>query len=413
MQQTLRRCLVVTVALLTACGGLAACGSTKKATPATATPTPGVTPTTITVGNVSSISGPIPGIFQGAQYGAEAYFAYINSMGGVGGRMLKLQTGDDGFNCSQNGNETTSILPQVLAFVGSFSTSDTCSAPIFAKNPNVADVSFVIDPPNEALANNFSVSPDPVGWRTGPLNYYKTKFPGHTTVGTLYAAGSVTSWDGMAGAMKSVGYKIAYQRGYQPTETDFTADVLRMKNDGVNFVALTATDPNTIARVINTIQQQNWNPLIDFGGSIYAVNYLKLIHPGALNNAVQDQAFSMFLGEDAKTTPEVGLFDTWMTKTHPNFAIDLYAMYSWAEARLFVQALKSEGPNPTRDGLIAALSKIHNFSSNGLVAAADPAGKVPAHCWIAIVVRQDKYQRLNPASGYNCTGIFYQPPKAS
>src|SRR6266513_6378075 len=50
----------------------------------------GITPSQVTVGNVSVLSGPIPGLFQGAPTGASAFFNYINSQGGVNGRKIAL-----------------------------------------------------------------------------------------------------------------------------------------------------------------------------------------------------------------------------------------------------------------------------------------------------------------------------------
>src|SRR5579859_2217462 len=45
----------------------------------------GVTPTQITLGNVATLTGPIPGLFAGAPAATDAFFQYINSQGGVFG----------------------------------------------------------------------------------------------------------------------------------------------------------------------------------------------------------------------------------------------------------------------------------------------------------------------------------------
>jgi ABC-type branched-subunit amino acid transport system substrate-binding protein len=402
--------------MLVVCALIAAgCSSSKKSSSSTGSTAatsgtaasasaPGVTATTITVGNVASVSGPVPGIFQGAPNGVDAFFAYINSEGGVNGRKLQMKFGDDAFNCNQNATQVQSLMPSVFAFVGSFSVSDNCSAPVFAKNPDVADLAYVLDTDMENLPNNFSVSPQPPGWRTGPYLYYKQKYPDHLNVGSLYSnsAGGTFSWHGMRAAAESVGYKMVYERAVAATETDFTADVLRMRAAGVNFLATSGLDPNSIARLVNAVRQQKWDPLIEAGGSVYAVDYLKLFNAGAGEGVLQDQAFAMFLGEDAATTPEVGLFDTWMKKAHPGFPLDLFAMFGWAEARLFVEALKAAGPNPTQPGLIAALKNIHHFDSNGLIAPVDPAGKVPPSCWLIITIKNNAYERITPDKGFTC-----------
>src|SRR5665213_4593179 len=74
----------------------------------TAGATPGVTATTITVGSISDISSPIPGLFEGAKIGTQAYFAYVNSQGGVNGRKLVLDGQDSAFSSGTVANEATS-----------------------------------------------------------------------------------------------------------------------------------------------------------------------------------------------------------------------------------------------------------------------------------------------------------------
>jgi ABC-type branched-subunit amino acid transport system substrate-binding protein len=118
----------------------------------------------------------------------------------------------------------------------------------------------------------------------------------------------------------------------------------------------------------------------------------------------------MFLGEDAKNVPEVKLFQKWMKKTHSDVTPDLFAMYSWASAALFVDALKAAGQNPTRASLLTALKNIHSFDDNGMVAPADVGNKKPPACWMLLKVNNGKFQRVLPkGKGYTCkpTGYYY------
>ena len=69
---------------------------------ATATPAPGVTSNSITVGTISTQTGPISSNFSSLIYGEEGYFKYINAQGGINGRQINLKyTLDDGGNPSQ------------------------------------------------------------------------------------------------------------------------------------------------------------------------------------------------------------------------------------------------------------------------------------------------------------------------
>src|SRR5450631_2231275 len=79
-------------ALAASVGGLA--GSAGAAAAA-----PGVTSNSITVGTISTQTGPISSNFSSLIYGEKAYYDYINAQGGVNGRMIDYKYAlDDGGN---------------------------------------------------------------------------------------------------------------------------------------------------------------------------------------------------------------------------------------------------------------------------------------------------------------------------
>jgi ABC-type branched-subunit amino acid transport system substrate-binding protein len=372
----------------------------------------GITPTQITLGNVVTLTGPIPGLFKGSQAGTDAYFKYINSLGGVNKRKLVMKSADDALNCNQNQTQTEDLVGSVFAFVGSFAVFDNCGAKVFAQNPNVADVHYLLSDDANKEVNGFSPQPAPPGFRTGPYQYYKQKYPDAVKkVGSLFASTSPTTWANQKAAEESLGYKILYERAVAPTETDWTTDIIRMKNLGVQFWDLRNQNASFIAKMLSEAAQQNFHPQVVITNTEYDESFFKLIpDPTAANGVLTDQPFAMFLGEDAKKVPEVKLFQTWMKKTHSDVTPDLFAMYSWASAALFVDALKAAGQNPTRAGLIAALKNIHSFDDNGMVAPADVGNKKPPACWMLLKVDNGKFVRALPKSkGYTCkpTGYYY------
>jgi ABC-type branched-subunit amino acid transport system substrate-binding protein len=374
----------------------------------------GVTPKQITLGNVVTLTGPIPGLFKGSAAGTDAYFQYINSTGGVNGRKLVMKGADDALNCNQNQTQTQDLIGSVFAFVGTFSVFDNCGAKVFAQNPTVADVHYLLSNDANKEANGFSPQPAPPGFRTGPYKYYKQKYPDAVKkVGSLFASTSPTTWDNQKAAEQSLGYKILYERAVSPTETDWTADIIRMKNLGVQFWDLRNQNASFIAKMLAEAAQQNFKPQVIITNSEYDASFFKLIaDPAAANGVLTDQPFAMFLGEDAKNVPEVKLFQKWMKKTHSDVTPDLFAMYSWASAALFVDALKAAGQNPTRASLLTALKGIHSFDDNGMVAPADVGNKKPPACWMLLKVNNGKFQRVIPkGKGYTCkpTGYYLAP----
>jgi ABC-type branched-subunit amino acid transport system substrate-binding protein len=117
------------LAVVAMVGLVAGCGSSSRSISSN-TPVPGdtigVTPTTITIGQISTITGPIPGGGQGAFDALEAYVDYVNSTGGVNGRQLKLVQKDDALSCTNDSNEVKTLASSTFASVGTFAVLDVC-----------------------------------------------------------------------------------------------------------------------------------------------------------------------------------------------------------------------------------------------------------------------------------------------
>ena len=213
-------------------------------TPAQEASTTGITSKSVTVGNVSIISGPVPGLFEGAPIGVKAYFAMINSEGGVDGRTLLVDSKDDAFSGQQNTTETRDAINSDFALVGSFSLFDGYGCAALASDTAVPDVSVTLDPGTNALPNDFSAQPLSGQGSLGPVEYYKKHYPKDTTVGAIVSdvASAETQMAQEFAGMKTEGYKIAYVDDINPLQSDFTTDVINMKNAGVNAVDLGGID---------------------------------------------------------------------------------------------------------------------------------------------------------------------------
>ena len=371
----------------------------------------GVTADTISLGTVTTLSGPIPGLFQGAAIGSQAVVAYLNSQGGINGRKLKLTVRDDQFDAGQHRAQTQDLVRQVFAFLGSFSTFDDAGTPEIEKN-GVPDLGYGLTDGRRNSPINFSPQPAKARtFRTGGFLYYGKKFPEAVkAVGTIYGdvpASKESALDANAAA-ESVGWKIVYERGYQPTESDFTADVVRMRQAGVKAFFTTSADAKTMARILKAMQQQGFKPeFIALGASAYDATFPTLAGAAA-EGVFIDQQLALYQGEDASAVPEVALMNQWMQKVKPGYKPDLFAAFAWASGRMLEQALKDAGPQLTRQGLLAALKKIDNFDANGLLAPSGPASKRQATCDMFMQVKGGKFVRLEPAGrGFLCGGSIF------
>ncbi len=381
----------------------------------------GITRTTVQVGNISTLN--IGGLFKGALVGTQAYAAYVNSTGGINGRKIVVSSGADQFN---NG-ALNKALPQTaiqndFALVGGFSLNDGYGGAVLAQNPGMPDVSVVLDPATNKLPNVFSPVPENTGWETGPLQYFKDKYPTEVkAVGTLVATSpsAVTDWNGEKAAMEHLGYKVVYQPQYPVTQTDFTQYVIAMRNAGVKMLFLDQMPANYASAVIKALNDQNYHPVVVFGAATYSSN---LVHDSGGAAAVQgmylEQNASLYLGEDRNLIPAVGTFLHWVAVASPGFKPDLFTMYGWVSAELFSQALKNAGSNPSRGSLLQALSKITTFNANNLISTTNPAAKTNGSCYLLARINNGQFQRLadppvsSSTGGYRCNGTYYLHTKA-
>ena len=367
---------------------------------------PGVSATEIDVGNVSTLTGPIPGLFIGAEHGIQAFATYANSVGGVCGRKLVVKSADDNLDASQNATATQSLAGSVLAFVGSFSVDDQGGAAVLQQD-GVPDIGEALSPQRFNLPNNFSPQPEPTGWNLAPYVYFKQKYPDAASHMAYFTENNATAEQtGLAevAALQSIGYKFVYkEEGIEPTQTNFDTEARNMQSNGVKGVVFQATASiyADMAKSLYNIGYLNQMQFPDWGAPAYDPSFVAQAGPAA-NGAVLTQSEAMYGGEDAGSVPEVALFDKWYTALY-HATPDLFATYGWLSGMMFVQAINAGGA-PTRAALLSGLSTITQFTGGGIVASDNPAKKTPAYCYIIIDVVNGKFVRdpADPPTGFDC-----------
>ncbi len=413
-------CLLVS-GLLTACSSTnstssTASGSSKPPVPASAFQDhTGVTPTSVTIGNVSTL---LAGLFTGSLVGTEAYAAYVNSQGGVNGRKIVVSSADDRFQGALNKDEVECVVQTDFASVGGFSLEDSFSEPVIAANPGFPDITASLDPATERLPNNFSPVPTSNGWPTGPLLYFKQKYPtkiAHTATIIADLPSTELAWDSEKNAMQHLGYRVLYDPAMSPTTTDFTAQVVAMKSAGVQILFLEQEPENYASAIFRDLSQQNFHPVVVLGAPSYSRQLIDNAGgPRAVNGAYLEQAASLYLGEDAAQIPTITTFNSWVQKVSPGFTTDFFTLTGWLCGELFVEALRKAGTNPSRGSLLQALRRITEFDSGNLVPVSNPAGKVPITCYLLGQITNGKFQRLDDppvtssTKGFRCNGTYYR-----
>jgi ABC-type branched-subunit amino acid transport system substrate-binding protein len=379
----------------------------------------GITKTTVTVGNVSTLA--IGGLFKGAAVGTEAYADYVNSTGGVNGRKIKVDSADDGYTGTGNKQATQNAVEKDFALVGGFSTFDSFGGTVLAKNPGVADVTNVLDPATNKLPNVFSAVPLLGGWEEGPLIYFKGKFGKATVqkVGTLVAdlPSPEADWKGEEAAMTKAGYKVVYDQTYGETQFDFTQNVIAMKAAGVKVLFIDQMAEEYASALLKNLVQQNFHPKIVLGAATYSSALIPAAGGvAAVNGSYFDQNASLYLGGDKASIPSVATFLHWVNVASPGFKPDLFTMYAWNSTALFTQALKAAGANPSRGSLLQQLGKVTSYNGGYMVTNSNPAARTTSNCYLVgrvlngVWTRQDDPPVSSSTHGYRCDYSYVTPP---
>jgi ABC-type branched-subunit amino acid transport system substrate-binding protein len=377
-------------------GAAMVAGALTLAGPAGAASAPGVTSNSITVGTISTQTGPIASNFSSLIYGEKAYFDYIDATGGINGRKINYKYAlDDGGNVTTFNQLASTLINQdhVFAITGVATASFTPNYFVEAKIPTYGyDVTG-----NWASAPNLFAA-------GGSVLYYPAESPQvafvakktHAKSIAILAYGIAASADacqaaayGLAGA----GYKISYLdlKVNYPGSTVAT-DVQRMKQKGSNLI-LSCMDVLGNINLARAVQQYDLKAtqLWLNGNDQATLNQNQSLMQG-IYFAIAHVPFSASTSE----YPGLAVYLKEMKKYEPKYVEDEVAIQGWESASLFAAGVKAAGNNLTQANVIAQTNKMTAFTANGLTVptnwkSAGHAGHAPPYCSAYIQVKGDKY----------------------
>ena len=211
---------------------------------------PGVTPTTIKIGFITSVTGNASSTFFDAADGAKAYFDAINAAGGVDGRKIEVVTDDDP-------PPRRATWPPPSSCSARTSTPSSASAPTTsaATRPavDIPTTGGGFDGPEWATAPNMFTTTGDTNGRTSNntqiANFFK--IVGATNVGGLaygISPSSTGSIEDTKTALQMIGLKMGYENLSVPFGgVDVTAYILAMKQAGVDGAACSCVQSTNLA----------------------------------------------------------------------------------------------------------------------------------------------------------------------
>jgi hypothetical protein len=151
------------------------------------------------------------------------------------------------------------------------------------------------------------------------------------------------------------------------------------------------------------MKQQNFSPPIKGANIAFNTRFTELLGRDA-DGWENHQTYLPFLdpSEKPRSKPLADFID-WSARVYPGGQLDLFPVDGWGYAALFVDALKTMGPNVTRKGLMEALYKVPKFDFGGINAAVNPATGEGDRCFMMAKVVNGQWKREWPTSGeYEC-----------
>ena len=356
---------------------------------------------TIQLANIADTSGPVSGLFAGAQQGMKAYAAYFNSQSTICGRRLQVEYLDSQTSSSGDQQASTTACNDAFAIVGSMGAFDDGGAQTVSKC-GIPDLraatteSARLQSPVVYSAQSLNVNYQPTTY----ADYYKKAFPGVADKAAyLYIGAGAGQANGEAAIkmLKSRGYNIVYQAAVPVTEINYTGYVSKMQAAGVKYVQYTGSAQQA-AGIVKAMQQQNFHPIWVLDPEAYNTAYTQNAGSAAEGTHIWINALPF---EEASRSSEMQLYEQWLQRTSPGAAPDYFGMYAWSAGRLFTDEALKLGGKLNRQTLLQALSHVDNWTGNGMTGPQHVGAKITGTCYNFIVYKSGKWVREGPGN-YTC-----------
>jgi branched-chain amino acid transport system substrate-binding protein len=372
---------------------------------------PGLTPTSVTVGTISTQTGTLASNFSSLIYGERAYYNYINAQGGVNGRKIDYKyTLDDGGNPTTFNQLANTLINQDHVFAVTGVATAFFSPNLFVES-GIPTYGYNVTGNWGGPANLFAA--------TGSVQYYPAAGPQVGFVArqtqkkpslafvAYGVAASAASCQAEQNSLKAAGYTVSYSdlKISYPGSTVAT-DVQRMKQAGSNMVVscMDVQGNVTMARAIKQYGLTNMTQLWFSGNDQSTLD----TNQSLMQGVYFDIAHIPFTAPTSQY-PALKLYFAQMKKYEPKYVTDEIALQGWESAYLFVQGLKLAGKNPTQASVIAADNSLTAYTSGGLESpvnwkSAGHTGHAPPYCLAYIKVVGTKYEpALNKGKNvFNC-----------
>jgi hypothetical protein len=246
----------------------------------------GITKDSITIYNISDVSGAVPGLFEDARFATQAYVKYFAARyGTLYGRKIILKTLDAQLDAGPNRSAALDLCANGFAGVGSLSAFDQGAADP-EKKCGVPDVRAIATTDQiKAVPNVYPANAAGTGHFRGLAQFsWAASSPDPKVrasikkAGYVYSDGDVTrqqSSQDKEATTKANGFNWIADEPFPTSSTDYTAIVADLKKKGVEFVTFSGAYQQA-AGIRKTMEDQDYHPAVWLPTvTAYTPNYLQ------------------------------------------------------------------------------------------------------------------------------------------
>lgn len=358
MKCTNKVLLLISLFALASCGG----GSTPE-TSAVSEATQGVSDSEIILGSHTDLSGPVAIWGVGSINGARMRFEEANEAGGVNGRQIKFVVEDTQYQIPraiQAANKLINrdkVFAMVLA-LGTPTNNAVLTQQLKAGIPNMFPVTgarSMVEPYHDLKFAQRGIYYDEI--RAG-VKYFLQEM-GKEKPCVIYQDTDYGQeiLEGAEDQLKEMGQALVGVSAHKPTESEFTASIIRLRNAQCDVVFMGTIHRDTIL-ILEAARKMKFD--VVFVGNNAA--YGQVI---AEQESGSGEGYHAFV-HMAKLYKEDGLSDIvkrWWDRYEARFNVEpgIPAMEGYRAADLVVTALENAGPDLDKAGFLAATEAIENY----------------------------------------------------
>jgi ABC-type branched-subunit amino acid transport system substrate-binding protein len=416
-------------------------GAQANCKPASTNTDVGVTPTSVKLGAVISITGPLPGQFDAARDAVASYFNTVNEQGGICGRRIEWTFKNDAGDTTNNRNRTLELVKNpdkrknVFALVGSHSANDAGMAGVICPKGKPAlgipDIGFQLDWSHTECSTSFGV-------------------PGQIQRDTTGEGASGTRWLNQANGIKNIALfwvresevsilsawgfeaadlladpnlKVCYEQETSVFETNFTQYLFKLEDrcgDPNTTAVYTTMENNNNIRLAKAMVEQGYKPKVfaptftSYHGSfLFDDKGNPRPEVEGTYMAMPQIPFERCAERNRKPVPpcqhpELEAYVTAVNRFFPNSKRPgSFGGPAWGQAALLAAAIASCGSVLTRACVLNYLRTTGRFSANGFLTPTKPGTKLIYTADLIVQVRNGRFVEIPVPAGY--TGPKEQP----